>query len=157
MEIRLRHTAPVKYRLICCDVHVCICWGYLCICWGYLWSFCVFVGSICEVFAQIYISFIFVDIHWRSIVDGKPIVSMSDIYVFSKLLLGLWRHLFSSLYYIYIYMALSQVKICRPPSRRIAPVFMKDAHSAESNEKSIFRFLQLLVSEVWSFEIQPVD
>ena len=32
-----------------------------------------------------------------------------------------------------------------------APIFMKDAHSAESNEKSIFQFLRFLVFEIWSF------
>ena len=36
--------------------------------------------------------------------------------------------------------ALSQVRICRHPLS-FAPIFIKDAHSAESNEKSIFLFL----------------
>ena len=36
----------------------------------------------------------------------------------------------------------SQLRICRsPPPLRNGPIFLKDANSAESNEKSIFRFL----------------
>ena len=42
---------------------------------------------------------------------------------------------------------LFQLRICQPPPSappfRISPIFMIDAHSAESNEKSIFRFLFL--------------
>ena len=38
-----------------------------------------------------------------------------------------------------------------------APIFMKDAHSAESNEKSFFRCLQFLFFELWLhvFTIYP--
>ena len=37
-------------------------------------------------------------------------------------------------------LALSQVRICRPPTLRSSHIYMKDAHSAESYEKSHFRF-----------------
>ena len=44
---------------------------------------------------------------------------------------------------IYLFnQAMSQVRICRPTAPLIfAPIFMKDAHSAELNEKSFFLFL----------------
>ena len=46
--------------------------------------------------------------------------------------------------------AMSQVRICRPIiPLSFAPIFMKEAHSAESNEKSIFRFLQFLFFQLW--------
>ena len=35
------------------------------------------------------------------------------------------------------------------PLEVFAPIFMKDAHSDESNEKSIFRFLRFLIFELW--------
>ena len=41
----------------------------------------------------------------------------------------------------YMRLGLSQVRICRPPPLSFAPIFMKDVHSAESNEKYIFRYL----------------
>ena len=37
----------------------------------------------------------------------------------------------------------SQVRICRPTPLSFAPILMKDTHSADSNEKSIFRFFFL--------------
>ena len=36
-----------------------------------------------------------------------------------------------------------------PPPLRSGPIFMKDVHSAESNEKSCFRFFQFLVFKLW--------
>ena len=46
----------------------------------------------------------------------------------------------------------SQLKICRPspfPLRR-GHIYMRDAHSAESSEKSISRFFRSLFFELWS-------
>ena len=37
--------------------------------------------------------------------------------------------------------ALSQLRTCRPIPLSFDPIFMKDAQCAESNKKSIFRFL----------------
>ena len=49
--------------------------------------------------------------------------------------------------------AQSQVPICRlqtlPPLKN-GQIYMKDAHCAATNEKSIFRFLRFLFFELWS-------
>ena len=39
--------------------------------------------------------------------------------------------------------------IMSPPGLSFAPMYMKDTHSIESNEKSIFQFLQFLFFELW--------
>ena len=44
---------------------------------------------------------------------------------------------------------ISQLSISRPPTLSLAPVLMKDAKCAESNEKSIFRFLFFKL--LWKF------
>ena len=44
----------------------------------------------------------------------------------------------------------SHQRICRPPLLSFAPIFIIDAHRAESNAKSIFRFI-LFFSYIWLY------
>ena len=52
----------------------------------------------------------------------------------------------------YIYMSYSQLRLCPPPFLRRGHIYMKDAHCAETNEKSIFRFFfWVMVNCVYNF------
>ena len=44
-----------------------------------------------------------------------------------------------------------------PPPLRSGHIYMKDAHSAESNEKSYIRFFWFLVFELWLIEFTIYD
>ena len=59
-------------------------------------------------------------------------------------------------WYAEIYLALSQVRICRPPPLSFAPIFMKDAHSAESNDSDFYRVDSIYFFLIFNFRVKVI-